>query len=63
MAHLSDPAMRDLIKAEVRVAVANYFMPLRLIASLVVRGGRFVLGLPGPSGRDGRPAAEWWRSA
>ena len=63
MTQPSDQAMRDLIKAEVRLAVANYFLPLRMIARWVAQAARYVAGRPNPAGRGGSSAHPWWRSA
>ena len=58
MTSLYDPAMRDLVMAEIRQAVRDYFMPVRFVAHLIGRGVRFLPGRPNPAGTH-----TWWRSA
>ena len=61
MAQPSDRQMRDLVMAEIRQAVSNYFLPMRVLGHLIARGVRALTGRPNPAQRPGSDG--WWRSA
>ncbi len=58
MDKLSGQPMRDVMMTEIRVAVSNYFLQLRLAGRLFGQAFRAVTGRPAASGGHG-----WWHSA
>jgi hypothetical protein len=57
MAKLSDRLMRDLVLIEIRQAVSDCFLPVGVLARVISRTARMLMGQPG------RTDPGWWRSA